>query len=462
MAGFMALPPDINAAMIEGPGEGSLMAAGAAMQAVGGALAGASAAVTAAVTTLAAAGWTGPSGVTTAAAFTPSIAWMGKTAGECMAIGVKHQLFAEAYRTANVMIPKVPVVAENQVEHMTLQATNIFGVNTIPIATNRTSYAGMWTAAGTAMDTYQAVGQAESTPIPVDPPPPITTSTGVEAATMAASMGLQIGGGLASGAMSAATTGLSAFSGVAGGAGSVASAVAPAAAQAAAPGTAAAPGGGAAPPGTPPAAKAGDEQQLTSLLTQFPQAASSGLEGLSSAPTSAMGSATQPAQALMGPLQSLMTNGGSGLGSGGIPTTPGMGGLGGMYGPTNMANDGGGRSTPRSSGMMRLAGAGGGYAMPTGWRSTADTLGFSTSPAAAGASSGGRAVAGGANLATGGSNGLAGGPAGTGGGMFGPMAGQRSRRTNTFRDGQSLSWEEDPFGAEEDTELPMALTERGP
>ena len=39
MAGFMALPPDINSAMIEGPGEGSLMAAGAAMQAVGGALA---------------------------------------------------------------------------------------------------------------------------------------------------------------------------------------------------------------------------------------------------------------------------------------------------------------------------------------------------------------------------------------------------------------------------------------
>ena len=461
MAGFMALPPDINSAMIEGPGEGSLMAAGAAMQAVGGALAGASASVTAAITTLSAAGWTGPSGVTTAAAFTPSIAWMGKTAGECMAIGAKHQMFAEAYRTANTMIPKLPTVTENQVEHITLQATNILGINTAPIATNRTAYAGMWTAAGTAMDTYQAVGQVESTPIPIDPPPPIATSTGVEAAAMAASLGLQIGGGLASGAMSAATSGLSAFSGVAGGAGSVASAVAPAAAQAAAPGTAAAPGGGAA-PGSPPAAKAGDEQQLTSLLTQFPQAASSGVEGLSSAPTSGLSSAMQPAQAVMGPLQSLMTNGGSGLGSGGIPTTPGMGGLGGMYGPMNMANDGGGRSIPRSSGMMRTAGAGGGgYAMPTGWRSTADTLGFGTSPAAAGASSGGRAVAGGANLATGGSGGLAGGPAGTGG-MFGPMAGQRSRRTNTFRDGQPLSWEEDPFGAEEDTELPMALTERGP
>lgn len=462
MAGFMALPPDINSAMIEGPGEGSLMAAGAAMQAVGGALAGASAAVSAAVTTLAAAGWTGPSGVTTAAAFTPSIAWMGKTAGECMAIGVKHQAFAEAYRIANTAIPKLPVVTENQVEHITLQATNILGINTAPIASNRTAYAGMWTAAGTAMDTYQTVGQAESVPIPIDPPPPITTSTGVEAAAMAASLGAQIGGGLASGAMSAATSGLSAFSGVAGGASSVASAVAPAAAQAATPGTASAPGGGTAAPGTPPAAKAGDEQQLTSLLTQFPQAASSGVEGLSQAPTSAMGSATQPVQAIMGPLQNLMTNGGSGLGSGGIPTTPGMGGLGGMYGPMNMANDGGGRSIPRSSGMMRLAGAGGGgYAMPTGWRSTADTLGFSTSPAAAGGSSGARAVAGGASLGTGGGSGLGGGPAGTGG-MFGPMAGQRSRRTNTFRDGQSLSWEEDPFGAEEDTELPMALTERGP
>ncbi len=133
---YVALTPDINALRIEGPGEGSMLAGGAAMTALGGQIAAAAATVGSSISMLAAAGWTGPSGLSRGASFAPNVTWMGEHAAKCAAIGAKHVAFAESYRTANLMIPKVPVVAENQAEHMTLQATNFLGINGLPIATN--------------------------------------------------------------------------------------------------------------------------------------------------------------------------------------------------------------------------------------------------------------------------------------------------------------------------------------
>lgn len=444
---YLALTPDINAARIEGPGEGSLLAGGAAMTALGGAVAAAAATVSASVSTLAAAGWTGPSGVSTAASFAPNVAWMSEHAAKCAAIGAKHIAFAEAYRTANLMIPKVPVVAENQAEHIALQMSNVLGINGMPIAINRGVYQSYWTAAGTAMNAFESVGTMEATPIPAEPPPPIT-SMGVGMLSSAISTGVSTGVGIAQGAMQAATSGISALTG----AGTAAAgAVAPAAAQAAGtnPGAVGANGT----PGTPgTAGKADAGQQLTSLLPQAAQAAGQLPQALGSAPQAATQAFSGPGQALMGPLQNLMT-GGSGLGS---PMSAGTGGLGGMY-PGGLANaaDSGARSASRSAGLTRSAGLGGGgsgsFATPSGWRSTADTLGIGAAPASAIGS--GRPVAGGADLRS----------SGAGGGM-GPMMGPGSSMGNRGRGMRSsapLSWEEDPFGAEEEDDLPMMLSSSG-
>ena len=455
MPGYMALIPDINAARIEGPGEGSLMAAGAAMNGLGAAIEVAADSVTASVATLSSVGWTGPSGASTAAAFIPNGAWMREHSAKCMAIGAKHIAFAEAYRAANLMIPKVPVVAENQSEHVMLQASNIFGVNGAAIAANRAVYQAMWTAAGTAMDTYSSVGAVESTPIPAEPPIPIT-SMGIGMIASAVSTGVETGVGLAQGAMNGAASGLSAMTGAGTAAGTAAaSSAGPAAAQAL--GLNGTTGANGQAPGTPTAGKDVDAQQLTSLLGQAPQALAQVPQALGQAPQAFTQAVSGPSQAVMGPLQNLMTSGGSGLG--GAPTGAGLNGLSGLY-PGSLANaaDAAERSAARSAGLTRSAGIGGigggsgGFAMPSGWRSTADTMGISAAPASGiGA---GRPVAGGADLRT--------SAAGSGmGPMMAPASSMAGARRGGTRAGASLSWEEDPFGAEEDDDLPMTLTASG-
>lgn len=475
VAQYMALPPEVNATRIEGPGEGSVLAAGTAMGALGTALAAATATVESSVSTLAAVGWQGPSGVAAAASFQPHVAWMTETATQCAMISAKHAAFGEAYRAANLAIPKIGLVTANQTEHGVLQATNFMGINTAPIATNRTTYGTYWTEAGAAMGTYQAVGAVESAPLPAAPPPPITSANGLDLAAMGLSMGVQLGAGLAQNAMTGATSGLDALTGAASSGttaavGPTTSALSQATGANPATGQGAAQSGGT--PGTPAAKPAGaDGQQLTSLLTQMPQSAAGSLQSLGSAPAQGGSQIVSgPAQAVMGPLQNLMTSGGTGLGGSGTPISgSGLNPMAGMYGPGMLGGapgggGDGGRLASQSAGLMRSAGVGGGgYTMPGGWRSTADSVGISAAPASGLGS--GRAVAGGADLrgATGGTGYGSSSP----GGMFAPpmAGGGYGRRSGGVRNSAAeLSWEEDPFGAEEDTDLPMMLaspTERG-
>ena len=342
---YLALTPDINAARIEGPGESSLILGGAAMTGLGTAVAAAAATVSASVSTLAAAGWTGASGVSTAASFAPNVAWMSTHAAKLAAIGTKHVAFAQAYRTANLMIPKVPLVAENQFEHITLQATNFMGINGIPIAANRGVYQGYWTAAGTAMNTYEAIGAMESVPIPAEPPPPITTM-GIGMLSSAISTGVSLGVGAAQGAMNAATSGIGAATTGAG----TAAALGPAATGLAGTNSGST-GANGQPATTGTAGKAGASQQLTSLLPQASQAASQIPQVLGAAPQAVTEAVSGPGQAVMGPLQGLLT-GGSGLGA--PPTGAGMSG---MYPGSGLANatGSGARSASKSAGLTRPA-----------------------------------------------------------------------------------------------------------
>lgn len=451
---YAALPPEANAAMIEaGPGEGPVMAAGAAMHGLSAAMAGATGVVSSAIAMLEGAGWTGPSGATTAASFMPNTAWMAQTVVHASTIAAKHEAFGAGYRAAYAMIPKLATVEENQAEHLVLQGTNFLGINTGAIAANRGLYGTYWSTAGGAMNTWEAVGATESTPLPLEAPPPITSGAG-DLLSMGLSMGIELGTGLASGAMQGATTGLSTLSGVGG-----AAATGLASATGTSPGTGPGTSAGSA-PGAPPAGKpsGGDSQQLQSLLAQLPQAASAAPQAAGSLPNSVSSALSGPAQAAMSPFESLLSGtSGAGLGNGAMPMTPGglsgmgMPPIGGMPGAGNGGN--GGRSATQSAGLMRSAGVGGGsgrgLAMPSGWRTTASSMGLDALGSSA--AGGGRAVAGGADLRSG--AGAMGAP-----GMFAPGGTSSSRRrSDNFRSSTALSWEEDPFGAEEPADLPMVL-----
>ncbi len=449
---YMAMPPEFHASrIIAGTGPGPLIAAGAAAVELGTTLAAVAGNVSAALAALGS-GWMGPSGLSTVASFGPHVGAMLANVTALNASGANHLAFAEGYTAARLAIPQLPHVLENQAEHMTLQATNIMGINAMPIAINRGIYTGMWTDAGMAMNSYDALGTASSTPVPATPPPPITSGMAVGLATSGVSMGLQVGSGVMQGAMNAAETGLGTFSGVASGA----AGTAPAATQAMGSNTGTT-AGGTGPPGNPAlAAKAGDpSQQLTPLLAQGAQAAGQIPQALGSAPSAITSAGEGPVQAIMGPLQGMMT-GGSGLG--GTPASAGglngLSGLSGMY-PGGLGTggaDSGGRSASKSIGLTRSAGIGGGsgYSMPSGWRTTSDTLGIGASPASGVGS--GSPVAGGADLRGGAGGGM--GP------MFGP-AGTGAGRGRDIRSSSALSWEEDPFGADEDDDLPMVLTTPG-
>ncbi len=437
---YPLLPPDVNSARLNGgPGVGSQLLSATTYETLGAVVTDAAAELTASLTFLAAAGWQGPTGAAAAASFLPHAAWMVQEAATLVKTGASQTAAAAAFQAAVLATPTVPNIAENQLEHVTLQSTNILGINTIPIASNRTMYGTMWTEAGAAMEGYQAAGATAAVPLPATVPPPVTTGAG--AISTAVGIGISAATGGAVAAMSAAGT----VGSAAGGAASAAGTVAPLAAQAGQ-GAQAAKGGTMAPPGTPGTATPGKEDpmaQLTQLASSAPQAASS-LPQAAQAPLQAGQGVISQGQGLISPLQSAMS--GSGLGS---PATPGMGGMNPGMMPNAFGNHQAERSAIKPAGVTRGAGLGGvgsGYKVPSGWRAAAES--FGTSPAAGPATGRGGTAFGGLGA---GAQGAGGAP-----GMFPGGAGAHRGSESRYRGG-SIDWDEDPFGVEDDDDLPLTL-----
>lgn len=451
MPGYV-LPPDVTSVWAwDGPGVASMVEAATARQAQGAIVEETAAELSASVALLSSAGYVGPTGLAISAAHIPHLTWLEKFGATVQAVGANQLLAAGEFLASQALTPTPFQVTENQTEHVALQNSNIMGINAIPIGVNRGVYTGYGVAGNAALEAWEKTSALHSTPIPLDAPPPITSGAG-EIASMVSSLASGVGGAAVS-ALGATSSAASALSSGAGTAVSAAPAVAQAAGSAgqAAQGTGATGAPGTGSPGAP--SKEDGVSQMMPFLQQGGQAAGQLPQVAGQLPQAAQGT-LGPAQQAM---SSMLSSGGSGLGS---PAS----GLGGMN-AANAMNPGMANSTgqerPKPAGVTRSAGIGGlrgGYQLPGGWRTPGESLGVS--PAATAGASRLAPVGYGVGGSTG-AGGTGGAGMGSGAGMMPPGAGAGQRNNRGVRAG-SLYWDEDPFGADEDPELPMALTgERG-
>lgn len=182
---YGALPPEINSArMYAGPGSGSMLAAGAAWDALAAELRSTGASYSSVISGLTTA-WVGPSSATMAAAAAPYAAWLNATAAQAEQAGNQARAAAAAYETAFAATVPPPVVETNRAELASLIAGNVLGQNTAAIAANEARYARMWAQDSAAMYGYAGQSAAAATVTPFDPPAQNTNPAGTAGQTAA-------------------------------------------------------------------------------------------------------------------------------------------------------------------------------------------------------------------------------------------------------------------------------------
>ncbi|NTY60695.1 PPE family protein [Mycolicibacterium sphagni] len=178
-----AMPPELNTArLMAGAGPAPMLQAAAGWEALAAALEVQADELAAILASLGAA-WTGASSERAIAAAVPMIAWMKIVAVQAQKRGMQAAAQAAAYTTALAITPSLPEIAANHITRAVLVATNIFGINMVPIGLKETDYfVRMWNQAAGAMDAYQAETAANTVFEPLPPMKPIVLPDAGQAA----------------------------------------------------------------------------------------------------------------------------------------------------------------------------------------------------------------------------------------------------------------------------------------
>ncbi|MDO3101067.1 PPE domain-containing protein [Mycobacteroides abscessus subsp. abscessus] len=308
--------------------------------------------------------WMGAGGVAMGSKSAELVTWNGAAGGFAEKAMATITAGVAAYSAALAASVHYSICIANRVREATLQATNFFGVNAIPIAQTDVEYAGFWannagqsTAYGAAVLPLVSTLQIPLTASPLGANPAGIGAAGAAVAAQAANTAAHaLGAGLSQGAGAAAqamSTGSSVASGAASAVGQTASG-----AQGTTSGNGAGQGTGT---GTGQGNGTSHGESPAGAQDFMSQAQS--MAGLTSAPTQALQGAASPAQAGQGLLSSATQMGQMGAGG---ANNPGMFGPGMGTSPGISALSAG---APSSTGLSGGNGgfAGGGSAVNAAW-----------------------------------------------------------------------------------------------
>ena len=152
-----AMPPELNTArLMVGAGAAPMLQAAAGWETLAIFLETQADELSASLAALTAQ-WSGTASERAVAATMPMVIWLRTTAMQAQKRALQATAQATSYTTAMATTPPIPEIEQNHITHGVLEATNFFGINTVPIGVNEFDYfVRMWNQAAGAMDVYQA------------------------------------------------------------------------------------------------------------------------------------------------------------------------------------------------------------------------------------------------------------------------------------------------------------------